>query len=257
MVHLYLDAFADAGGAHNEAEGWKAFNQATCSIKESLNEMPSADSGKVYFMQGAFSKVTLRRGDLILAEQPLMRFSDDCPTNIDVRPVVERFSLTAMVAFLSLHNSQPISPRQPDCFTGICATNAFASGGIGWKASRSNHSCCSNARSSWYVTTGCQGIYALKTFLPAKRLLTVHRWPARLWEQSELKKRDLARKFGFICKCSACGVDEEIVAPGQDSSECHQGFASPSREIRRKRSRGSLCHSWGLGFSEISDEDGI
>jgi hypothetical protein len=70
-------------------------------------------------------------------------------------------------------------------------------------AARFNHSCCPNASFAWNARLSCITIHAIVTIPAKSQIYLCYTKPY----QTLLQRRVKLSSYGFVCCCSACGVD--------------------------------------------------
>ncbi|KAF9000535.1 SET domain-containing protein [Hymenopellis radicata] len=195
-----------AGGAHNRR------SSLGTPVSTSYELRDSPGRGK-----GAFATKVLRRGDMILAEKPLvtlLSYNDDhsdenwqgSMSDSEVWRSIQTITPKNLVPYLSLDNSH--SERGP--LMGIWFTNAFAAGGVCEVACRFNHSCLPNARYSWHEKSGRLRIMVLAEIKPGEEIFVSYLM-GRHGYGSTRAERQARLSLRFRCACSLCNADEDTV----------------------------------------------
>lgn len=157
--------------------------------------------------KGAFATRIFHRGDLILAEKPIILLpeSDDLKEGFRaILSAVERLSPSDLVQFLSLHNSY--NAPGGNLFIGIYRTNVLP-GGFCVDASRFNHSCSPNARYSWHPDSGRLRIFALTDIAIGEEIRVSYLASRNVYGSTrDERRRRCFAKFNFECLCPACSL---------------------------------------------------
>ncbi|KAJ7103736.1 hypothetical protein C8R44DRAFT_808008 [Mycena epipterygia] len=166
--------------------------------------------------KGAFATRALHRGDLILAEKPLISHQEigrSIGRTTDIRTAasviisaINRLSPSAVDQFLSLHNSH--SAEGGNIFVDIYRTNALPEG-LCVNASRFNHSCLPNARYSWHAESGQHRIFALADIALGDEIQVTYLGGRNVYGSTrEQRQRRFLNNFGssFVCLCAACSL---------------------------------------------------
>ncbi|KAJ7705303.1 hypothetical protein B0H17DRAFT_920112 [Mycena rosella] len=200
-----LEAFVAHGGKQNLADEETLLDPSATTVaftprvaKQAASEVKdTARMGK-----GAFATRTLHRGDLILAEKPLIRHSDVEQGGYEaILSAVDRLSPGALCKVLSLQR-----PQAGNIFIGIYRTNALPDG-LCHDASRFNHSCLPNARYSWHAKTGQQRIFALTDIAAGEEICVTYLGGRNVYGSTrEERRRRFLTNFSFACLCAACSL---------------------------------------------------
>ncbi|KAJ4474933.1 hypothetical protein J3R30DRAFT_625746 [Lentinula aciculospora] len=217
-----LDAFLSNGGsaktAQIEAEKLEAIPLSAdeTSIRDDIADvadllsntlkLAASEADTVYEIRpssgkalGAFATKLLRRGDLILAETPIVPVDDPTPQNIVTS--FKQLSPRNLSRCLLLHNVHP----QTGIFEGIFSTNAFSQSGIVFEASRFNHSCSPNARYAYHEPSKRERIIALTDIAEGEEIYVSYLQSRNVYGSSRSERRQtLSTRYQFCCTCSAC-----------------------------------------------------
>jgi hypothetical protein len=158
--------------------------------------------------KGLVATTKITKGTRLLSEVPLFKVPRDNPDIKALEHIVENEvnSLDAdqRHTFFDLANIYGNTHSQS---FGIARTNVLPlgssarSGGLFLEASRINHSCRHNAQNTWNENIGRLTIHALRD-IEAGQEITIT-YLANTSESAE-RKRFLAEKFKFECKCELC-----------------------------------------------------
>ncbi|KAK0492533.1 SET domain-containing protein [Armillaria luteobubalina] len=211
-----IKAFASTGGAQDLTRGeQQKIDSSVTTPKlalehESLSlEWQTVPANQMHFVKdaggkglGAFASRDIGRGDLILAEEPLLPFPKHLPSPIELRLAVEKLSPRDLLTFLSLKNAHS---NNKDTISGIFNTNAFSDGGIVIRASRFNHSCLPNARYSYHEATNRQRIFALTDIRKGEEIFVMYFAGRDMYGSTRQQRQDtLQTWYNFSCSCPAC-----------------------------------------------------
>jgi hypothetical protein len=170
---------------------------------------------------GAFATQEFHRGDLILADPPLLIV--DKPdhggivTQRNVAIAVQKLSHAEKKSFASLKNAHSGSQRCGNPIAGIYSTNAFAAGNrtaICVAASRFNHSCSPNARYSWHTASGRMRIYALQEIAIGQEIFVSYLSGRHVYGSCHNDRQEQLKRYAFTCACVACSLPlmEQVVS---------------------------------------------
>jgi hypothetical protein len=163
---------------------------------------------------GAFAIQEFRRGDFILADQPLF-IADDPDSGgrvhqANIISAVKKLSPDEKEKFLSLKNAHSGSQRFNNPIIGTFNSNAFAvsdtASAICILASRFNHSCSPNARYSWHAAGGRLRIYALREIAVGEEVNVSYLGGRHVYGSSRKDRQDRLKAYGFICACVVCSL---------------------------------------------------
>ena len=164
---------------------------------------------------GAFALQMFRRGDLIIAEAPLLSIrKQDDGGPIDLKSVaaaVDSLSSEDVQKYVSLKNGDAEGGRYDNPFLGIYSTNAYMMGsdrgGIFFEISRFNHSCSPNARTSWNPEINRMRVYALRDIALGDEIFVSYLSSRNVYGSSRAERQTaLTSKYMFTCACTACGL---------------------------------------------------
>ncbi|KAK1235812.1 hypothetical protein PQX77_000946 [Marasmius sp. AFHP31] len=159
---------------------------------------------------GAFATRTLRRGELILEEAPLVPFVEEVPTNAQLHRAMNALSPTELCQVLSLHNAKPAGAPK-GIFSEIYSTNAFAAAGLCFMACRFNHSCSPNARGSFHEKQQYR-IYALTDIAAGEEIFIPYIQGRNIYGSTREQRRSrLYFAHGFKCMCKTCSLPQNEV----------------------------------------------
>ncbi|KAF7297914.1 SET domain-containing protein [Mycena chlorophos] len=220
---------------------------------------------------GLFATRSLKQGDLILTERPLLILpaTVHCPFPTDltgeqilqhqlndreqfVEPVIERMTEERRDAFFRLHNSHTEDGSGP--ITGIVRTNGIgmpvaglkprgsgesaAYSAIGDAISRLNHSCTPNTEPSFSLPQLAYRLYAVRDIAEGEEL--TWRYTDSLAPKAE---RDESHKpYGFTCDCPVC-TDVEHIAES-DARRLAISKFDPTSAIMEWAGNPSLPDNW-------------
>ncbi|KAK0434234.1 SET domain-containing protein [Armillaria borealis] len=216
-----IKAFASTGGDNDltRVEQQKIDSAVTTPKlaleHESLSpESQTAPSEQMYFVKdagdkglGAFAARDIQRGDLILAEKPLLPFPGHSPSRTELLLAMDKISPKDLLVFLSLKNAH----SHDDTVYDIYRTNAFADGGIVIQASRFNHSCRPNARYSYHEETNRQRIFALANIPKGEEIFVTYLASRNVYGATRNQRQMALRvKHNFVCSCAACGLSRQL-----------------------------------------------
>jgi len=100
---------------------------------------------------------------------------------------------------------------------GILRTNGFSRGASASSSTllvcpvlaRLNHSCSPNCQQSWDEESGKEKLYAMTKIQPGQELCITY---CDLREPREKRREVLRAKYGFLCSCPACSVENDVVS---------------------------------------------
>jgi hypothetical protein len=168
---------------------------------------------------GGFAKRAYKRGECILAEEPLLQWSVDAGapiTHDDVNHRVASLGHSLQDAFWSLcQNEEYGRTKSP---YGIWLSNAFPTDGLNDGTDQSsrrcsavfegycrlNHSCDPNVHGAWNPLIGRQTMYATRA-IEIHEELTVSYLGVVGQPRSE-RRAALSANFSFSCSCQRCGL---------------------------------------------------
>ena len=197
---------------------------------------------------GMFAKRSIKRGQRILCEAPLLKPSRNPPPLIELYNDFCSLPPEDQKNYLQLHASQvqidkaakqirdsPIPEEaREQCIeiVAILSTNAFqlyektdtdpGNIGIFLDASRINHSCCPNSIQNWNKMVGHSTVHATKAISVDEEITVAY---IDIWADRRIRKEKFGR-YGFICTCPAC--DETLATT-------EEGKASQMRRERLNR----------------------
>ncbi|KAK0492532.1 SET domain-containing protein [Armillaria luteobubalina] len=216
-----IKAFASTGGAQDlTRDEQQKIDSAVTTPKLALEheclspEIRNAPAKQMYFVKdagdkglGAFAARDIERGDLILAEKPLLPFPDNEPSRTELLRAIDKITPKDLLVFLSLKNAH----SHEDMIYGICRTNAFPGGGIVIQTSRFNHSCRPNARYSYHEATNRQRIFALAHIPKGEEIFVSYLSSRNVYGATRDQRQMVLRaKHNFICSCAACGLSRPL-----------------------------------------------
>ncbi|KAL8287414.1 hypothetical protein RQP46_003272 [Phenoliferia psychrophenolica] len=154
--------------------------------------------------RGLLATNAIARGERILAEAPLLRYSETISPS-QLASAISKLSSPDQAAFAALHNAHPHLPQA----IGIIRTNGLevndTEGGVFTFGSRFNHSCAPNVSHHWDERRQVQVFQANRAITPNEELTIYY---VRLLDSSETRKTKLRTRFDFECACEVCaGVD--------------------------------------------------
>ncbi|KAH9888099.1 hypothetical protein C8Q73DRAFT_794515 [Cubamyces lactineus] len=189
--------------------------------------------------KGLIAARTISRGELVLAEAPLVRQNSPL-SNDTVLSALSTLSEIQQREYFSLANAWKGTPQVPPPL-GIFKTNAFPCGDhddlvVGTLAeggavfalgSRFNLSCSPNVNNYWNDQLGKVTFWAVRDIVEGEELTICYMNPLapRAARQSRLKAR-----FKFDCACSACSLSGEAAG---ESDERRSTIARLYEEVGR------------------------
>ncbi|SJL16654.1 uncharacterized protein ARMOST_20181 [Armillaria ostoyae] len=216
-----IKAFASTAGAKDLARvEQQNIDSAITTPKLALEHEPlspesqTGPSEQMYFIKdagdkglGAFAARDIQRGDLILAEKPLLPFPGHSPSRTELLLAMDKISPKDLLVFLSLKNAH----SHDDTIYDIYRTNAFADGGIVIQASRFNHSCRPNARYSYHEATNRQRIFALANIPKGEEIFVTYLASRNVYGATRNQRQMALRaKHNFVCSCAACSLSRQL-----------------------------------------------
>jgi len=162
---------------------------------------------------GLFATRDIARGELVLAESPLISFSgsyvwwmQDAQQQFDLLSQhVQQQVLSLADAFQLVDDIFPGGVHKT--LEGILKTNSYMGGTSSHDGvlclitSRFNHSCVANLSHHWEEESGQHVAYANSDIAAGDELLTDYLHPAT--EKTE-RRQILFQRYGFLCDCAAC-----------------------------------------------------
>jgi hypothetical protein len=191
-----------------------------CSSAQAVS--PIADDTTTYEVKdtalmgkGAFATRVLHRGDLILAEKPLIElqdFSDVRQGYEAILSAVDQLAPCDLDRFLSLHDSYDVG----NIFISVYRTNALP-GGLCYNASRFNHSCLPNARYSWHADSSQLRIFALTEIANGEEIRVSYLAGRNVYGSTRAARRArFQTDFNFLCICAACSLEAAALQASDD-----------------------------------------
>lgn len=169
---------------------------------------------------GAFATRAFRRGDLILVEKPLYKTSDSA-SEATITATTRCIPIADRVKIAQLENGFP-----DDWFHGayynVHRSNGYATGQgeavLCDKASRFNHSCSPNARSTWNVPTQTMRIRAVADIAEGEEIFISYLPSRKVYGGTKAQRQALTESHrGFVCACVAC-----TLPPNEQSASDHR-----------------------------------
>ncbi|KAJ6567736.1 hypothetical protein DFH09DRAFT_1469165 [Mycena vulgaris] len=212
-----LDAFVAHGGKRKLADEEALADPRASSVPPApaAAESPAAappayevkDTGLPEMGKGAFATRALHRGDLILAEKPLIRHGE-FDSQAGILAGVERLSPRELDSMLALHNAHPTE----QFFVGIFRTNSLPEG-LCPVAARFNHSCAPNARYSWHAPSAQHRIFAIAPIAPGAEIRVPYIQGRHVYGSTRAARQQrFLTQFGFPCRCAACALEGAALA---------------------------------------------
>lgn len=155
---------------------------------------------------GMFAKSKIARGQLVIAEKPLILTPSQVPDSLLVR-LVANMTEADRSLFFALHNNSSASPSS-STIKDIIRTNGIrlgteddANGGVFANISRINHSCRPNVHHFWSADKKMELVHALKEISPGEEIFTSY---IDLYATRDERRARLKESFGFECQCELC-----------------------------------------------------
>lgn len=154
---------------------------------------------------GMIASRNIKRGELILAEKPLIKIKQNVPKlqlSIHIEDQVSKLNYQDKEKIFELHDNQI-----PKSLVGIFKTNGYMLGkkslfcGLFYTMARMNHSCLPNATHHWVESENLQKVFALKDISLGEEIYTSY---INLYEDTLGRKRILKKSFNFDCTCELC-----------------------------------------------------
>eukprot|EP00933_Yihiella_yeosuensis_P024798 TRINITY_DN1922_c1_g2_i1.p1 TRINITY_DN1922_c1_g2~~TRINITY_DN1922_c1_g2_i1.p1 ORF type:complete len:505 (+),score=84.69 TRINITY_DN1922_c1_g2_i1:100-1614(+) len=169
---------------------------------------------------GVLATSDIKRGQLILSEEPILKFRSSDPVWLcRIRKMV-RDSPQKRKALSSLYDAFRRETGGKKSLRGVVQTNAFRCGMkteyyvLGIQASRFNHSCNSNCEQSYDEELNQLQFYA-STDIEAGQELCIRYIDTRA--PYEVRQEELESLFGFKCRCEVCAEKDEGEREQQDA----------------------------------------
>ncbi|GAA5866344.1 hypothetical protein JCM1840_004091 [Sporobolomyces johnsonii] len=158
---------------------------------------------------GLFASRTLRRGELILSESPLLTVS----YRSAISSAVAALPSDAQSAFYALSNAYKDEEPEPGIFdtNGFSLSSASSSSppsfGIFPLTSRLNHSCVPNVKASYDPLSRRMRTHVLRTIDPGEELFTAYLGRRDLYGLESCRRRERLKKgWNFDCRCEVCAA---------------------------------------------------
>eukprot|EP00928_Gymnodinium_smaydae_P085053 TRINITY_DN6835_c0_g1_i1.p1 TRINITY_DN6835_c0_g1~~TRINITY_DN6835_c0_g1_i1.p1 ORF type:complete len:423 (+),score=97.61 TRINITY_DN6835_c0_g1_i1:96-1364(+) len=216
------------------AEPWLA-SGSSCSTAN-VSPFESADfectalDGKGF---GLVARAAIPRGKRLFAERPLLRMKgwdpaweeyasldDLLAAELALLSAGDRAAFWALTAEGSGEHGDSAAASASASASAIWETNAIAASDADGEerysvfrlGSRFNHSCKPNVSTQWIESLGLRVFHAARDIDIGEELCI---WYIDFWRERDVRRQELAEKFGFQCCCTACGgsaASEEDVA---------------------------------------------
>jgi hypothetical protein len=197
------------------------------AIAAAFNVRPSIGKG-----MGGFGAKSFRRGELILAEAPLVHWRIDAGVEVtreSLQAKVDELSPPDREAFYALcQNAQYGAEKHA---YGIWLSNAFPTdatnagtlgtpGAVAMRRSsaiyvgycRLNHSCAPNVHGAWNAMRGRQTMFALRDISEGEELVVSYLGNMGEEQPRKDRRESLRADFGFVCQCTKCQLKGEALA---------------------------------------------
>ncbi|KJA18993.1 hypothetical protein HYPSUDRAFT_204910 [Hypholoma sublateritium FD-334 SS-4] len=238
-----IQAFLDRGGSATEGHVvLAAITHLEATSTTNLINDRSSDSSEVFDNlpldeisgfavrdskiggKGVFATREFKRGDMILREKPLTTMTKSS-VFADMEAGVRNMLPENLARFLSLHNAHTGDCEFPSRAAEIYTSNllVFTNGtvGVGFRASRINHSCAPNVRHSFHSATGELRIYALGPIREGEEIFNMYFSGRYIYGVPRaVRQAELRMVFNFTCACAVCTLPTEA------------GQASDARRVR-------------------------
>lgn len=170
---------------------------------------------------GMFADRLIARGELIIAEKPLLTldqngFASYKDLTVSLEQSIEKLNKQEKDTFYSLQNSWPqIQPLPMAIFktNGLPLGVDSPLGAIFPNISRINHSCLPNVNHYWNETKGMETIYALRDIAANEEILTAYKCP---YCDTAARQAMLKEDFQFECKCQICSLEDKVAQKRSD-----------------------------------------
>lgn len=205
---------------------------------------------------GAFANRDIKRGERILAEEPLIECTIPKSGDCDLTAIIGTLSEGKQEAYYALSQAPLYGETKTN--VGIWHSNAYPQAsplamafdlqnGVGRDkegacfavACRFNHSCVPNVHCAWNGRLKRQTIHALRDIAKGEELVV--NYLAELAMPTEARRRRLREGFGFECMCAAC----TLVADAQQASDRRRArireLAVMVRRTRERHTRMARC----------------
>jgi len=166
--------------------------------------------------QGVIARRFVSKGELVLAEPPLIVQSPRDMTPESIRLALSQLPTAKQREYLSLANCHR---KAMHALLGIFQTNSFPLGnsseltgeradqsGIFLQASRFNSSCLPNIIHVYDENTRKENLYAVKDIAEGEELCVSY-LAALLFHPRAERRAVLERNFKFVCTCGACSLE--------------------------------------------------
>ncbi|CAF1088325.1 unnamed protein product [Brachionus calyciflorus] len=222
-------------------------NECIYEIKENENGM------------GLYALKRIQRGELILAEKPILKLRQNVPQHqlkIYVEDEVSKLSDEEKSKIFELFDY-----NSPKTAIGIFSTNGYMLGkksdycGLFYLISRINHSCRPNVCHHWCENEGVQKIFALREIEIGQEILTSY---IDLYQDTESRKRQLKKLFNFTCNCELCSIEDEDLIEKSDerrrllneleSFRPKMGLRSPELFLSKKKQLLKFLKEEGIDY---------
>lgn len=159
---------------------------------------------------GMFAKSKIARGQLVLAEKPLILTPSQVPDSLLDR-IVANMTEADRSRFFALHNNSSASPSSSAIKNILFLTNGIrlgteddANGGVFANISRINHSCRPNVHHFWSADKKMELVHALKEISPGEEIFNSY---IDLYATRDERRAKLKESFGFECRCELCSEE--------------------------------------------------
>lgn len=207
---------------------------------------------------GLLASRNIKRGELILAEKPLIKIKQNVPKlqlNFHVENQVSKLSDQDKAKIFELHDNQI-----PKSLVGIFKTNSYMLGkksqfcGLFYKMARMNHSCLPNASHHWVESENLQKVFALKDISLGEEICTSY---INLYEDTLGRKRILKKSFYFDCTCELCvkessymekSDERRIILNDLNNFRPRMGLRDPNMFLSKKKLMLQLLEEEGIDY---------
>ena len=178
----------------------------------------------------------IHRGQLILAEEPSLRFSRYAP-DTEIQSLFFPLAACVRKPLLQLSNCCGTDGNIIDIVytNAIPLTGTKDQAGLFALASRINHACNPNTNKSWSPETGKMSFFATRDIQPGEEITSTYIDELETYQD---RQSHLSKMFRFACSCDLCSLD----FPRRVCSDFH---ISDMKNV--KKNLGGVLKGAGLG----------
>lgn len=159
---------------------------------------------------GAFATKKIKRGQLILTEEPIFIYPQNITQNHLETLLLPKLKTSQRNSFFQLNDC--FNPQNPTPL-GIVHTNGIQTdenllnGAMYALIARLNHSCRPNVVYSWNERTKMGRLFALKEISPGEEIC--QSYSAELLASRDERRAYVLDRYKFVCECEVCSLSGE------------------------------------------------